>query len=205
LKKAYSPEKSNESPAIQSISLIFFSIHHSQRAERLLSCVSLQAVDYDLLFSISFPTLQYSITHKQRDKFFVKIKGFNRKKSKMPYSVDLRERAVQAVHEGLKKITVCKIFNIARQTLYSWLSLKKRQGHLMPQTGFQKGHSHAIHAIKDLAGFRKFVARHGDSTQEEMAEIYKVGSSIIGRALKKIGYSRKKRVPLMLKEAKKNE
>jgi DNA-binding MurR/RpiR family transcriptional regulator len=49
------------------------------------------------------------------------------------------------------------------------------------------------------------VARHGDSTQEEMAEIYKVGSSTIGRTLKKIGYSRKKRVPLMLKEAKKNE
>jgi transposase len=56
----------------------------------------------------------------------------------MPYSVDLRERAVQAVHEGMKKIKVCKIFNLARQTLYSWLSLKKRQGHLTPQTGFKK-------------------------------------------------------------------
>jgi len=120
----------------------------------------------------------------------------------MPYSVDLRERAVNAVHEGMKKIKVCKIFNIARQTLYSWLSLEKSQGHLQPKTGFQKGHSHGI---KDLAKFREFVALHGNYTQEEMTEIYNVGSSTIGRAMKKIGYSRKKRVQLTRKEAKKNE
>jgi transposase len=119
----------------------------------------------------------------------------------MPYSVDLRERAVKAVHEGMKKIKVCKVFNIARQTLYSWLCLEKSQGHLNPQTGFQKGHSHGI---KDLDEFRDFVAHHGDYTQAEMAEIYSVGSSTIGRTMKKIGYSRKKRAALMLKEAKKN-
>ena len=53
--------------------------------------------------------------------------------------------------------------------------------------------------------FRELVALHGDYTQEEMAEIYKVGSSTIGRAMKKIGYSRKKRALLRPKEAKKNE
>ncbi|QBY44644.1 IS630 transposase-related protein [Arsenophonus nasoniae] len=133
-------------------------------------------------------------------KIIVKIKYFNKYKT-MSYSVDLRERAVKAVHEGMNKIKVCKIFNIARQTLYNWLYLEKIQGHLNPQTGFQKGHSHGI---KDLNEFREFVAHHGDYTQVEMAEIYRVGSSTIGRAMKKIGYSRKKRAKLMPKEAKKN-
>lgn len=120
----------------------------------------------------------------------------------MPYSVDLRERAVKAVHEGMTKTTVCKIFTIARQTLYSWLSLEKSQGDLKPQTGFQKGHSHGI---KNLDEFREFVKLHADYTQEEMAKNYNVGSSTIGRAMKKIGYSRKKRVLLTQKEVKKNE
>ncbi len=80
-----------------------------------------------------------------------------------------------------------------RQTLYSWLSLEKSQGHLKPKTGFQKGHSHAI---KNLDEFRNFVRLHADYTQEEMAKNYNIGPSTIGRAMKKIGYFRKKRVPL---------
>jgi transposase len=119
----------------------------------------------------------------------------------MPYSVDLRERTVKVVQERMKKVKVCKLFNIARQTLYSWLSLEKSQGNVTPKTGFQKGHSHGI---KNLAEFREFVALHRDYTQEEMADIYNVGSSTIGRAMNKIGYSRKKRVALMPKEMKKN-
>jgi hypothetical protein len=62
---------------------------------------------------------------------------------------------------------VCEI-NIAAQTLYNWFSLEKREGHLRPQTGFQKGQSHGI---KNLEAFRKFVALHGDSTQEEIGEV----------------------------------
>lgn len=42
----------------------------------------------------------------------------------MPYSVDLRERAVAAAHSEMQKTKVCKVFNICRQTLYSWLSLE---------------------------------------------------------------------------------
>jgi transposase len=118
----------------------------------------------------------------------------------MPYSIDLRERVIYAVHSGMQKTKVCKIFNICRQTLYSWLALKEAQGDLKPQTGFQKGHSHGI---KDWVRFREFVELHPDDTQEEMAEHFAVGSSTIGRALKKIGFSRKKRVRLTQKGVKK--
>ena len=103
---------------------------------------------------------------------------------------------------GLQRKKVCKLFNICRQTLYSWLALEKEQGHLAPQTGFQKGHNHGI---KDLDKFREFVDLHPDYTQEEMAEHYSVGSSTIGRAMVKIGYSRKKRAKHTPKGVKKND
>ena len=120
----------------------------------------------------------------------------------MPYSLDLRKRVVDAVHGGMKKTRVCEVYNVCRQTVYDWLLLEKKQGHLNPQTGFQKGHSHGI---KDLEAFREYVDLHPDYTQEEMGKHYGVGSSSIGRALKKIGYSRKKRVKLTLKETNKKE
>lgn len=120
----------------------------------------------------------------------------------MAYSVDLRKRVVASVHSGMKKKQVCELFNICKQTLYNWLLLEKKEGHLNPQTGFQKGHSHSI---KDLDEFRKFVDLHPDYTQEEMAQHYGVGSSSIGRTLKRIGYSRKKRVKHTPKEMKQSE
>lgn len=120
----------------------------------------------------------------------------------MPYSLDLRGCAVAAVHRGMPKTKVCKLFNICRQTLYSWLDLEKEQGHLAAKTGFQKGHSHGI---KDLDAFREFVDLHPDYTQAEMAEHYSVGSSTIGRAMVKIGYSRKKRTKHTPKGVKKSD
>jgi predicted DNA-binding protein (UPF0251 family) len=44
---------------------------------------------------------------------------------------------------------------------------------------------------------------HPDQTQEEMAAAFQVSRATIGRALKKIGYSRKKRVLFMKSETKK--
>lgn len=120
----------------------------------------------------------------------------------MPYSLDLRQRVIDAVHSGMKKITVCELYSICKQTLYNWLALEAKQGHLKPITGFQKGHSHGI---PDLAIFKEYVDEHRDHTQDELAEYFSVGSSTIGRAFKKIGYSRKKRAKPIQKEAKISE
>ncbi len=118
----------------------------------------------------------------------------------MPYSLDLRKRAVMSVHNGMRRTVTCRLFNICKRTLDSWLRLEKTQGDLKPQTGFQKGHSHGI---KDLGEFRAFVELHPDYTQEEMASYFDVGSSTIGRALKKIGFSRKKKSNIRREERRK--
>jgi transposase len=117
----------------------------------------------------------------------------------MPYSIDLRKRVIAAVRNGMTKVAICELFNVCKQTLYNWIKLEERQGHLEPITGFQKGHSHGI---KDLEAFREFVDLHSDYTHDEMAEHFGVGASTIGRSLQKIGYSRKKRVKRTQKETK---
>jgi transposase len=118
-----------------------------------------------------------------------------------PYSVDLRERVVAAVKQGMKKTQVCRTYKICRQTLYSWLELDAEKGHLNQKTNYQKGHSHGI---KDLEAFKSYVDAHPSQTQEEMAQHFNVGSSTIGRALLKIGYTRKKRAKFTQNEMKKN-
>lgn len=120
----------------------------------------------------------------------------------MPYSLDLRRRVVSAVDAGMKKVTVCEVFSICKQTVNNWLKLSEKNGDLRPITGFQKGHSHGI---KDLNEFREFVNNHPDYTQEEMAKHFSVGSSTISRTLIKIGYSRKKRAKPIQKETTKSE
>jgi transposase len=112
----------------------------------------------------------------------------------MAYSLDLRTRVVAAVRSGMKKSAASQLYKVCQQTIGHWFRLEKEQGHLNPKTGYQKGHSHGI---KDFEVFRCYVDTHSDYTQEEMAVHFSVGSSTIGRALKKIGYSRKKRIKLI--------
>jgi len=51
------------------------------------------------------------------------------------------------------------------------------------------------HKITDWEKFRKFALSHGDKTQVEMAKLWEgqISDRTISRALKKIGFSRKKR------------
>jgi transposase len=107
----------------------------------------------------------------------------------MPYSIDLRKRVIKAIKSGMSKTKACEVYAICKATVYDWLRIEKERGHLNPIVGFQKGHSHGI---KDLEAFKQFVDDHPDWTQEEMAEHFSVGSSTIGRNLKKLGYSKKK-------------
>ncbi len=45
-----------------------------------------------------------------------------------PYSYDLRKKAIEAVKRGHKKINVCRLFKISRNTLDLWLKREKETG-----------------------------------------------------------------------------
>lgn len=56
------------------------------------------------------------------------------------------------------------------------------------------------HKITDWNNFSKFVEIHGDKTQVEMAQLWpeQISERTISRALKKIGFSRKKKLTVTL-------
>jgi len=110
----------------------------------------------------------------------------------MIYSIDLRKRVLNAVDKGFPRAVVSSQFCVSLKTIYLWLRQRKERGHINPITGHQKGHSHKI---TDLFKFKEFVDSNCGLTQKVLAERWGSISPIsIGRALKKIGYTRKKRV-----------
>jgi len=108
-----------------------------------------------------------------------------------PYSLDLRERVIAAYETGAyTQEEVAKQFKIGVKTVYDWLRLKERTGSLKPKEGYQNGHSHVI---DDQEAFTKLVSEGDFSSRDEIVKAVGKGTvHSIGRALKKIGYVKKK-------------
>ena len=106
------------------------------------------------------------------------------------YSTDFREKVVRNLLE--KNITptqLYKSFKISRNTAYLWLKKYKEKGNLERSPGSGKKPK-----IDDLERFKKIVDENPDSTQKELGKLYGgVSQSIVCRAIKKIGYTYKKK------------
>jgi transposase len=112
-----------------------------------------------------------------------------------PYSYDLRRKAIDAVKRGEGKTDVTRMFNISRNTLDLWLKREEQTGDCEAITHYQQG---CRHKITDWQGFREFVDKHGDKTQEQLAALWgdNVTQQNVSDALQKIGLSRKKNLRL---------
>ena len=112
-----------------------------------------------------------------------------------PYSYDLRTKVIEALALGMGKTQVSQIFNISRNTINLWLKKREETGSYQAKEGDQRGYDSKI---TDLDEFRQFAQKHGSLTQKEMAEAWKedISDRTIGKALKKIGYTRKKNLRL---------
>ena len=49
------------------------------------------------------------------------------------YSIDLRERVLQAVEEGMSKMAAHRTFHISRSTIDHWFALREQTGTLAPR------------------------------------------------------------------------
>ncbi len=109
------------------------------------------------------------------------------------YSYDLRTKVINAIDGGMTKTQASRLFQISRNTIDIWLKRREETGNYKAKEGYQRGYNSKI---KDLDKFKQFVQIHGSKTQEEMAEIWPtpVSDRTIGKALKKIGYTRKKKL-----------
>jgi transposase len=112
-----------------------------------------------------------------------------------PYSEDLRQKAVEAVDRGEAKCQICRTLHISRNTLDLWLKRREETGSVAAKRAERYGPSPKI---MDLNAFQSFAEQHGHLTQQDMAQLWSepISNRTIGKALKQIGFTRKKVLPL---------
>jgi len=110
-----------------------------------------------------------------------------------PYSYDLRVKVLQAIDEGMSKSQASRVFKLSRNTINLWLKRREETGDYKAKIGYQKGYRPKI---ADLEEFREFARQHGRKTQAEMAQAWggDISARTIGSGLKKIGFTRKKKL-----------
>ncbi|WP_434222272.1 IS630 family transposase [Limnospira platensis CENA597] len=109
-----------------------------------------------------------------------------------PYSYDLRQKVIDAIElDGMPKTEASQVFHVSRNTINLWLQRKAQTGDFLPKPNRPPGHSHQI---TDWHKFKAFAQEHGDQTSAQMAELWDddISPRTISRALKKIGFTRKK-------------
>ena len=118
------------------------------------------------------------------------------------YSYDLRTKVIEAIDRGMKKTEASRIFNLSGNTIDLWLKKRQLTGDYQEKKGYQKGHTRKI---KNWEKFKEFVIKHGRKTQGEMSEAWheEISPRTISRGLKKIGFTRKKRLTVIKNDLKK--
>jgi transposase len=124
-----------------------------------------------------------------------------------PLSVDLRNRIIAVIDDGMKVCEAAKLFNVCQKVIYNWINLRKATNSLEFKSGYQKGHSHKI---KNWEEFRVFAAANKHCTIKAMQEKWQkntnetISKSVIQRGLKTIDYTSKKKLLLIKKQIQKS-
>ena len=109
------------------------------------------------------------------------------------YDYDLRRKVMEAIElNGMKRCQASDCFGISSNTIHQWFQLKSETGDVKPKSTKRSGHSPKI---TDWDKFRAFAIANADATQAEMAQLWpdQISDRTISRALKQIGFTRKKR------------
>lgn len=118
------------------------------------------------------------------------------------YSDDLKIAALNMLKTGHFKEEVCKDFNIALSTLNRWVKQKKETGSVLskPRSGGPSC------KITNLKIFKIFIDKNPEKTLVELAILWgNISSASIYRAIRKLGYTFKKKVFYTKKDLKQRE
>lgn len=109
-----------------------------------------------------------------------------------PYSYDLRQKVIEAIESGkINKTEASQLFNISRNTINLWFQRRAETGDMQAKPTATPGQGQKI---TDWQQFRGFVEEHSDKTQAEIAQLWgDISTRTISRALKQIGFTRKKK------------
>ena len=113
------------------------------------------------------------------------------------YSLDLRTRVLSAVDGGMSRADAVHTFQVSSGTIKRWLRLRQTSGSLLPKP--RKGKTASISAAQ-LPTLRFQLEQFPDATLAQHARLWNAdhGTTLsqwtIGRAIRRLGWSRKKRV-----------
>lgn len=115
----------------------------------------------------------------------------------------MRQKVVKSIElDGLKKVEASQLFNISRNTINLWFQRLAATGDIAAKPTSVAGQGQKI---TDWEKFREFVKTNSDKTQGEMAQLWgDISERSIGRALKQIGFTRKKKLMATAKETRKS-
>jgi transposase len=108
------------------------------------------------------------------------------------FSEDLRKRVVAVRRSGKNAAEVAAMFGVSRQCVYRWDEQERVTGSLAPGYDRVTGR---LSKIKVDGKFEAFARAHMHATLKQMADRWEaqVSEMSMSRALKKLGWSRKKR------------
>ena len=115
-----------------------------------------------------------------------------------PYSLDLRERALQYVEKNRDKKAASYIFQVGVTTIYRWVALKREKGDVLPLR-----RKYAYKKIDDQK-LIAYVQAHPDHFLSEIGKHFGLTLQAIFYALQRLNITRKKRPRSTKKEIKKN-
>lgn len=113
------------------------------------------------------------------------------------YSEDLRLKVLAALDGGLKKSVAHRLFGISRSTIDDWLLQREAVGHVRP---YPRVSGSGRSALGDGEVFEAFALGHQGATLEQMSVSWeqqtgrKLARNTFSLALRKLGWTRKKRV-----------
>lgn len=125
----------------------------------------------------------------------------------MAYSVDLREKAIGAYEAGQGSYEeIATLFGLGYATLNRWLRLKRETGEVRKRP--HGGGKPRKLSEKQTETFRAIVLGEIDASRKEIAEAFRketrltISPATVGRTLRRIGFTRKKRQSTTRKETK---
>ena len=102
------------------------------------------------------------------------------------YSLDFRKLVVSYVEEGHTQAEAARHFKLHPDTVGRWIKLKKTTGSLRAVPVPRSPHKLPLEPLE------KYVKEHPDAFLREIAAHFGCGKDAVARALKKLGFKRKK-------------
>src|SRR5215831_15218469 len=112
------------------------------------------------------------------------------------YSQDLRERVLRAIDQGKARKEIVELLGVSLATIKRYLKQRREQGHVRPQV--IPGRAAKKRTTLE-AGLEPQLRAHDDATLERHCDLWeqthgeRVSRWTMSRAIKRLGWSRKKR------------